>query len=222
MRLPSPSMTSPTVPDELLGCWRRQWIEYADGARDDTSIVVWLQLPSLMADIRLSAEALSLAGRTGFADCTHAELAVLAANDSSAGTTVCSPFHRGDDGVRRATAEWSSTVGFQEVSTFPEPGLLELNGDGNVMIERAPSGAYVEEWRLLPDTREPLHCMLLPNGASWYRAGDVGVLVHDRRLAVAPLDCEFSFARRRAGSATDEEWVIDASTLPWRVGAAIT
>lgn len=221
MRLPSPSMTSPTVPDELLGCWRRQWIQYADGSRDDTSVVVWLQLPSRMADVRLSAEALSLAGRTGFADCTTAELDVLAANDSSAGTTACSAFEYGDDGVRTATAEWSSMIGFQEVSRFPEPGLLELSADGNLMIERAPSGAYVEEWRLLPGTRGPLDCMLLPNGSSWYRAGEVGVLVHDRRRANGALECEFSFARR-SGTSTGESWVIEASTLPWRVGEEIT
>ena len=43
----------PTVPDELVGCWQRAWIEHADGTRDDTSLVIWLQLPSDMADVRL-------------------------------------------------------------------------------------------------------------------------------------------------------------------------
>lgn len=207
--------SSPPVPQELWGCWQREWIEFADGTQDDTSLVVWLQLPSLMADVRLSPAALALAdaGRTGFDDCSLADLHTLAGSDSSAGTTTCSPFVLGVDGVRRATAEWSSSIGFQVVSAFPEPGLLELNGDGTVMMERAPSGAYVEEWRLLPGSREPLECTSLPDGSTWYRAGCVGVLVHDRRHAGAPLDCEFSFARQ-----TGDVFVVEASTLPWRVG----
>ena len=78
--------------------------------------------------------------------------------------------------------------------------------------------------RLAPDTE-------------WYVAGDAAVLVRDRPVPVpraarlpeliaeaggdraaieALLDCEFSFARRRAG-----RWVIEASTLPWREGEVI-
>jgi hypothetical protein len=207
-----------TVPPELFGCWQRAWIDFADGTRDDTSFVVWLQLPSLMADVRLTAASLALAaaGLGGFDDCSLTDLHVLAGSDSSSGATTCTPFVTGPDGVRRATAEWSSTVGFQAVSAFPEPGLLELHGDGTVMIERAPSGAYVEEWRLLPGTREPLSCQSLPDGSTWYRAGGVGVLVHDRRLGGEALDCEFSFARLGVGG-----WTIEASTLPWRVGAVL-
>jgi len=208
------------VPAELWGCWQRAWIEFEDGIRDDTSFVVWLQLPSLMADVRLTAAAQELAGRigpVGFCDCTMEQLHVMAGSDSSAGATTCTPFVAGIDGVRRATAEWSSTIGFQTVSAFPEPGLLELHDVGTVMIERAPSGAYVEEWRLLPGTREPLSCRALADGATWYRAGDVGVLVHDRRPGGEPLDCEFSFARLGAVG-----WLIEHSTLPWRVGATIT
>ena len=207
-----------SVPEELWGCWQRQWIEFADGSYDDTSLVVWLQLPSLMADVRLSAAALALAqaDRAGFDDCSLAELHLLASSESSAGATTCSPFVRGVDGVRRATAEWSSTVGFQVVSAFPEPGLLELDGPGTALLERAPSGAYVEEWHLVPGTRDPLTNTALPDGSTWYRAGDVGVLVHDRRHATAPLDCEFSFARH-----ADDAFVVEASTLPWRVGTRL-
>ena len=208
-----------TVPPELLGCWQRAWIEFTDGTYDDTSFVVWLQLPSLMADVRLTAESLALAGSSiaGFDDCSLDQLHVLAGSDSSSGATTCTPFVTGADGVRRATAEWTSAVGFQAVSAFPEPGLLELHDDGTVMIERAPSGAYVEEWRLLPGTREPLTYEQLDDGSTWYRAGEVGVLVHDRRLGAEALDCEFSFARLGAGG-----WTIEASTLPWRVGVALS
>ena len=211
-----------TVPDELLGCWQRQWIEFADGDRDDTSFVVWLQLPSLMADVRLSAAALALAGRTVL---SMSDLLVLAESDSSSGATVCTSVVEG-----RAVAEWSSGVGFQPVSAFPEPGLLEWTADGTVMIERAPSGTYVEEWHLLPESRGPLSHSKLADGSQFYQAGSVGVLVRARRGPVPPVDrltaltdraaleatvdCEFSFCQLVGGA-----WVVEHSTIPARVGA---
>ncbi|MGB8861297.1 MAG: hypothetical protein WCC60_18710, partial [Ilumatobacteraceae bacterium] len=220
-------MSERTVPDELLGCWQRNWIEFADGTRDDTSFVVWLQLPTLMADIRLSAAAVALAGRSGFDECSWADLLSLAGSDSSSGSTACTLIALGADGVPRATAEWTSSVSFQPESAYPEPGLLEWRPHGAVLIERAPSGAYVEQWQLLPGSRgEALHSVL-DGGAEWYRSGDVGVLVRarsmsvptvlsvarltkltDRRTLETLLDCEFSFARR-----IGDAWLIEASTL---------
>ena len=213
-----------SVPEELFGCWQRQWIEFEDGTRDNTSFVMWLQLPSLMADVRMSADAISLGGRTSF---SMDELMVLAESDSSSGATTCTPLVAG-----RATAEWSSNIGFQPVSAFPEPGLLEWLGDETVMMERAPSGAYVEEWHLLSESRGPLSHSVLDDGAEFYRAGAVGVLVRDRRGSLpsvtrltdltdratleAALDCEFSFARL-----SDGIWTIEHSTLPSRVGCEI-
>ena len=49
-------MVAATVPDLMLGCWKRAWIEFADGTRDDTTTVVWLQTESLMADVRIAAD----------------------------------------------------------------------------------------------------------------------------------------------------------------------
>lgn len=228
-----------TVPVELRGCWRRAWIEFADGTRDDTSLVVWLQLESEMADVRLPAQRGTVVDRSGFDDCSLDELRALADSESSSGVTVCSPVAVGADDVRSATAEWvdgSHSVGFQPVSAFPEPGLLEWVAD-DVLIERAPSGAYVEEWHRLPGTTQPLHHLIDADGRHIYRAGDAAVVVCDRRpplpriarldelvaecgddqdRLVALVDCEFSFARRRNGN-----YVIEASTLPWREGAVI-
>ena len=65
-----------------------------------------------MADVRLSPAALALAGRTSL---SLSDLMVLAESDS---------------------------IGFQPVSAFPEPGELEWNSDGTVMMERAPSGVH--------------------------------------------------------------------------------
>jgi hypothetical protein len=247
---------STTVPVELRGCWQRAWIEHADGTRDDSSVVIWLQLDSDMADVRVPAHH-PLRSRTGFDDCSIDELRMLADSDSSSGRTVCTPVSVGADGIRRATAEWFADgdgVAFQPVSAFPEPGLLEWHRDG-VMIERAPSGAYVEEWHLLPGTRTPSSHQVDDAGRHLYRSGDALVLVRDRSVAVpraarlaelvrdcgddrdrivALVDCEFSFARRAVdagGSDTEgrddhdgdacDEFVIEASTIPWRVGEVV-
>ncbi len=227
------------VPVELRGCWRRAWIEFADGSRDETSLVVWLQLESQMADVRLPAARGSVAARSGFAECSLDELRALADGESSSAITTCSSVVTGSDGVRRATAEWiegEHSVGFHPLSAFPEPGLLEWIAD-DVLIERAPSGAYVEEWHRLAGTTDPLRHMVDVDGRQIYRAGDAAVVVRDRprplpRVArldelvaecgddrdrlVALVDCEFSFARRRDG-----DFVIEASTLPWREGAVV-
>jgi hypothetical protein len=225
-----------TVPDDLVGCWQRAWIEFADGSRDDTTFVIWMQLRSDMADIRVSPEPRSV---SGFANCSLDDLRALTLSESSSGFTECTPIVVSDDGVRRATAEWFTRghgVNFQPVTAFPEPGLLEWTSD-EVLIERAPSGAYVEEWRLLPNTREVLEHRINPDGSQVYRAGDAAIVVRDRptpvpRVArldelvaecrddrqalIALVDCEFSFARRQ-----NHQFVICASTLPWRRGEVI-
>jgi hypothetical protein len=231
-----------TVPDQLIGCWQRAWIEFDDGTRDASTFVIWLQLASKMADIRLRADRPDLRLRDGLGECSLAELNALADSESSSGYTTCTPIEVGDDGVRRATAEWFTRghgVAFQPVSAFPEPGLLEWSADGTELIERAPSGAYTEEWRLIANTSSgELTHRVRDDGIELYIAGDVAVLVRDRptpipRLARLPeliadcgddrgaiqslVDCEFSFARRSGSS-----YVIEASTLPWREGVAIS
>ncbi len=146
-------MVAPTVPDLMLGCWKRAWIEFADGTRDDTTTVVWLQTESLMADVRIGAGHDGLRHRAGLHDCSVDQLRVLASADASSGFTECGSVDVDADGVRTATASWHTRghgINFQPVSAFPEPGLMSWNDDATVMIERAPSGAYVEEWRLVP------------------------------------------------------------------------
>jgi predicted amidohydrolase len=55
-RPPIALVVAATVPDLMLGCWKRAWIEFADGTRDDTTTVVWLQTESLMADVRIATD----------------------------------------------------------------------------------------------------------------------------------------------------------------------
>lgn len=228
------------VPELLRGCWRRQWIRWADGSVDDTSTVIWVQLPSLMVDVRVSARQPSLASRGSLDACSLADLATLAESESSSGYTTCTPIER-SDGVRQATARWITRghgVAFQPVSAYPEPGLLSWNDDGTVMKERAPSGAYVEEWHRVPNTDGPLRHQVRADGRQLYRAGDTAVIVRDRPTPVprqarldeliaeagdnvaavrALVDCEFSVATRQS----DGHFHVEASTLPWRIGGTV-
>jgi len=220
----------------MFGCWRRPWIKYADGSLDDTTTVVWLQTESLMVDVRINVGTNELSSRSGLPDCTLDELRALAANDASSGFTECGPAVVGGDGLRCATASWNTSglgINFQPVSAFPEPGLMTWNDDATVMIERAPSGAYVEEWQLVPASRDVLS-VTHDEFSATFRAGPVAVFVRDRAIPVARkaplldlidefatdrtvvealLDCEFSVAEL-----TGSGWTITASTLPWRRG----
>jgi len=105
------------------------------------------------------------------------------------------------------------------------------------MIERAPSGAYVEEWVRTAGSEAPLEHRVLADDRQLYRTGDIAVLVKDRAQPVprparlltlveeaasdrdaieALIDCEFSLAERQDGL-----FSITASTLPWRCGEEI-
>jgi hypothetical protein len=211
------AVTDAPVTNAMLGCWRRSWIRFHDGTLDDTSIVIWLQTPEAMADLRLSAAAAGIVAR-GTADCTTEQLNELVRSDSSSGYTRT----HGCDENGVVTATWhtgSEGVEYQPVSAFPEPGLLEWDGTGTVMIERAPSGAYVEEWRLLPNSRDPLlHAVGLDDGVRTgaYRAGDHLIVVRDRAAGAPAIDCEFSYAVR-----VEDRFVVMHSTQPWRVGAVV-
>jgi hypothetical protein len=229
------------VPLWLRGVWRRAWIRFADGAFDDTESVHWLQCASAMADVRVPARGALFDGVTSLAQCERSLLLHLAQSNASTGHTTVSDVVEHDDGSRSCTAEWHSYgvgLNFQPVVTFPEPGLLHVSADGTVMRERAPSGAYEEEWHLVPGTAAHQERRLLPDGRELFVAGPVAVVARDRRVAppqLAPLpqlvgsieqtrgtieallDMEFSVAER----ADEGTYCIVHSTLPWREGSTL-
>jgi hypothetical protein len=231
-------VTAATVPDIMQGCWKRAWIQFADGSIDDSSRVVWLQTRSSMVDVRISADRAHVT-RAGLHECTLDELRAIAGSDASSGYTECGPVTVGADGQRTATACWHTRghgVNFQPISAFPEPGLMSWSDDGTVMFERAPSGAYVERWELVPGSRTELG-VASANDRVLYRAGDVVVAVRDRTMSIprparllelleeladdrpmleSLLDCEFSVAEHQGA-----ECLITASTLPWREGKVL-
>lgn len=108
-------------PPHLLGAFRRRSISFCTGTTDVTTPVYWFQSRSFTIDLRLP----------GGAD---------TAVDERQGWIA-------DTLWDAATGEmsWSARTSYQPRDQWPEPARLIAIGNG--VIEIAPSGAYVEDWR---------------------------------------------------------------------------
>ena len=218
---------SSSVPVWLQGCWRREWIQFADGARNEADHVYWLQTDRSMADVRVSGARPAFSGVTDLVECSVEQLTSLATSNASTGFTTVADAVEHADGSFSCVAEWFTYgpgANFQPTCTFPEPGLLSVDPTGTFMIERAPSGEYVEEWHLVLGSRDASpRREVLADGRELFVAGPVAILARDRTVAVASgepltvesLDCEFSVALQ----GFDGHYRIEVSTLPWREGA---
>jgi hypothetical protein len=132
------------VPRWTLGCFRRRSITFFDGSSDATTEVIWLQTYGLTADFRLPPARPQLLTRDELFACDKDVLGTLLDVEG---------------GVSRAhwdgtLMSWQDWVGFQTRVKWPEPGALRRVGD--CLVEFAPSGAYVEDWRLEPSGEGPL------------------------------------------------------------------
>ena len=79
-----------TVPDAMLGLWRRRSIDLRDGGEDPAKLVLWLQTASGMCDMRFPDDRIDLRHRDCLEACTSDELIALASepSGSSGYTTV--------------------------------------------------------------------------------------------------------------------------------------
>jgi hypothetical protein len=156
------SSGSAGAPDWAIGCFKRRSITFFDGATDTSTEVTWLQTPGLTFDLRLPAARPS--GRDlGRQDDLPLDLYLaLARFEGGLARTSW-------DGERMAWSEWTA---LQLHDKWPEPGLLRRVGD--CLIEHAPSGAYVEDWRFQPSSVGPLLGLRLLEE----RDLDRGVVVH--------------------------------------------
>jgi hypothetical protein len=172
---------SATVPEKMIGSWERLYIRSADGTDDKTTRVIWLQTLSGVGDIRIPATRPDLRKRKGFGDCSKDELLKLAEQDCFCGVTLFEP-----DAKPFPTARWPKEAylfRFQPVITFPEPGWIEWQNSGTCMIEKAPSGAYEEDWRLQPESRSFAAHLTKRDAASatcLYIAGEHAIYARNR------------------------------------------
>jgi len=120
-RLPRKGIEDLAFPRNLLGTFRRKSITFCTGVTDETTIVYWLQSRTFSLDLRLSEAAdTPVTERQGWV-----------------GDTLW------DDQARQLS--WRIAKSYQPRNQWPEPAKLSFIG--NCVLEFAPSGAYVEDWR---------------------------------------------------------------------------
>ena len=130
-----PFAAPPAVPEWTLGCFSRRCITYATGTEDTTTQVIWIQSHGLTGDLRIPASRKAPAAAS-LADCSREELVEIVRAEGFAARTAW-------DGTLMS---WDAFASFQPYDKWPEPGRLERVGAS--LIEWAPSGTYVADWRL--------------------------------------------------------------------------
>jgi hypothetical protein len=127
--LPPKPLANLPFPRSLLGAFRRKSITFCNGLTDEATIVYWFQSASFTIDLRLpDAAATPAVMRQGWV-----------------GDTLW------DDAAGELS--WDIRRSYQPRNQWPEPARLGFIG--NCVLEYAPSGAYVEDWRQQA-TRGPL------------------------------------------------------------------
>lgn len=125
-----------SVPDWMMGCFNRRSISFANGETDTKTQVAWLQCRNFTLDLRLPLPEDRVAGKT-FEEYSELELRQLANYEGWFARSLWD----------KHQLSWRNGASLQLHNRWPEPAILKRVGD--CMIEFAPSGAYVEDWRLL-------------------------------------------------------------------------
>jgi len=213
--------------DSLTGLWRRSLLVTADGERDETTNVAWLQARPHYVDLRQPDAMPDFSHLGGLNDLSVADCRWLATQQGFAGF-----FRKLDD-----CFEWVRLLDF--CPPGPVKDIGRLYWDGDVLVEEGRDIPYLEHWHRDPQRPvAPTASLLLvaPSGEAQgmlVRAGadfmyargraaplppgaDLAALVAaapDLEAARHLLDCEISQGVVEAGT-----WRITRSTLPYRAG----
>ncbi|WP_119293447.1 hypothetical protein [Azohydromonas sediminis] len=216
---------APPVPARLRGVWVRRLLA-TPTARDDTTVVRWLQTARWHADLRIPA----CARPAGDGDVTR-----LALQQGFAGVTTVHPDAAGE------VCTWHRHVDLQPPAMAPDAGRIAFDGPDR-LLETGLHADYHEVWERLPGS-QGRYAVVVAGGREddttwWLLAGCCLMRVRPRSVAwpagVAPgttladvvrthpahaaalVDFEISF-----GSLADGVWSIGHSTRPSLEGRAV-
>ena len=169
------------APAWAWGCFRRRSIVYATGQEDTGARVVRLQGQGMAGVLRVPAWRPAVSHRAGLHDCTVEELLELGGVEGGVAESAWS----GD------AMSWECGSSFQPYDKWPETSVLQRVGSS--LIETAPSGAYVQDWRLQPGSGGLLAGLRL-----MFETGTDGLTrPRDGGLVICGEHCLFSLDRRR-------------------------
>ncbi|MFT6030340.1 MAG: hypothetical protein ACI8O8_002084 [Oleiphilaceae bacterium] len=132
-----------SIPEWMIGCFKRRSISFANGLTDTKTHVFWLQGRNLTIDLRLPLETDQIQ-KHALHELTEEELSQLANYEGWSADTKW----------ENDQLSWSGGTSFQIHNRWPEPGILSRIGD--CMMEFSPSDAYVEDWRIKSRCPGPL------------------------------------------------------------------
>ena len=224
------------VPSTYHGVWRRSLLETKQ-AKDDTSLVLWMQTQHHHIDIRIPALRANFASSEHkqyecLEDFTMDELLMLASQQGFYGITH----------VEHNICRWQREVDFQ-----PDNGTRDIAeivfGNPNMMLETGVDDNYFEIWHKYKDSYRQLsyantfglnrhgeeriaYMLTAGNQVAYARPRDVVVPAASNLLVAIDehkpdhetlldwLDCDISFGEKT----DDKHWKILYSTLPFREG----
>lgn len=214
--------------DDVRGLWKRSVYRRADGVIDTSTEVFWLQGPHFFADMRQPIERVSFACVGCLRDLDAGQVSWLALQNGFAGNLQL-------DG---AAAWWHRTIDMQPTGPFADRGLLQLTGE--VLEEYGTESPYYERWERQRASTGPswgLRLQGTADGRSGFlvRVADQMMFARARNSplppgrtltealeAVTTLEAkqdliDFEVSLGRVAAANDHEWLIERSTLPFRV-----
>lgn len=180
--LPPGPAPEPAFPSHLLGAFRRKSITFCTGLTDEVTPVYWFQSRSFTLDLRLPGlDQTTVAERQGWV-----------------GDTLWDQ--------DRAEMAWAVGQSYQTGNQWPEPARLAFIG--NSVLEFAPSGAYVEDWRQLASHGPLLGLRLVslqePDGGTVHPM-DGGLIVAGAHAAFARCRLPADEAAVQAGTASADQ-----------------
>lgn len=216
--------------DELLGLWSRSLIAFPDGVEDRETWVNWMQGPSIYLDLRQPPSGPTFHTVRGLRDLNEDQVLWLAEQEGFAGTLNF-------DGTY---FEWRREIDFQPEAIYSDQGKLWVEEDK--MVEEGKDIPYFEHWHSEPIGRAPVCAMRLESKADQVRGfllrvGSLFMYARDRFVGFPEsgsargmhlrdyvagakdlhaaqdfIDCEIS-----QGAITSAGWIIQRSTLPFRL-----
>jgi hypothetical protein len=223
------------VPSNYIGVWQRELLETAT-AKDDSSLVLWMQTAQYHIDIRIPANRPQLPQVEKLEDYTNEELQQLATQQGFAGITqVISATSNSSD-----LCQWHREIDYQPKTNARDIGKMVFT-DANTVIETGIDEAYFEVWRRLENSQKqclfkfttgknhkglemPAYLMQAGNFVAYARPRQAAlpksislsdaIICHNpqREQLLDWLDMEISFGEML----DDKHWKIKHSTLPFK------